>query len=82
MNYMFLVHTCSAKNIMPMPSVEDVARKEEEDFKILARGIWSIKPVDLNVSPGDKLSLESIFLNDPRPSVAKVVLTYHSVCPL
>ncbi|KAL8106868.1 putative nucleoredoxin 1-2 [Apium graveolens] len=56
---------------MPMPSVEDVARKEEEDFKILARGIWSIKPVDLNVSPGDKLSLESIFLNDPRPSVAK-----------
>ncbi|KAK1367537.1 hypothetical protein POM88_033629 [Heracleum sosnowskyi] len=56
---------------MPMPSLEDVAKKEEEDFKKLAGGIWSIKPVALNVSPGDMFPLEYIFLNDPEPSVAK-----------
>lgn len=56
---------------MPMPSLEDLAKKEEEDFKKLAGGIWSIKPVALNVSPGDKFPLEYIFLTDPEPSVAK-----------
>lgn len=64
---------------MPIPSLEDVAEKEEEDFKKLASGIWSIKPVALKVCPGDKFPLENVFLNDPEPSLAKVVLTYHSV---
>ncbi|KAL6538828.1 hypothetical protein OROMI_025154 [Orobanche minor] len=55
---------------MPMPSLEDVAKKKEEDKK-LASGIWSIKPVTLNVSPGDKVPLEYIFLDDPTPDEAK-----------
>ncbi|KAL6538830.1 hypothetical protein OROMI_025156 [Orobanche minor] len=55
---------------MPMPSLEDVAKKKEEDKK-LASGIWSIKPVTLNVSPGDKVPLEYIFLDDPTPVEAK-----------
>ncbi|KAK1352967.1 hypothetical protein POM88_052805 [Heracleum sosnowskyi] len=37
-----------------MPRFEDVGEKEEEDFKNLGCGIWSIKPVALNVSPGDE----------------------------
>ncbi|KAL6573594.1 hypothetical protein OROHE_002053 [Orobanche hederae] len=56
---------------MLMPSLEDVAKKEEEDFKKLASGIWSIKPVALNVSPWDKVPLEYIFLDDPTPDEAK-----------
>lgn len=64
---------------MPMlPSFEDVAKKEG-DFKKLARGIWSIKRVALNVSPGDKVPLEYLFLDDPKPSVTKIVLTHPSV---
>ncbi|KAL6565948.1 hypothetical protein OROHE_005003 [Orobanche hederae] len=56
---------------MPIPSLEELAKKEEENFKKLAHGIGSIKLVALNVSPGDKVHLEFIFLDDPTPSVTK-----------